>query len=758
SMKKVCLVLLITLLVLNSLAVGEVLGNTREKKSINIGLIYDESNDFNQYLYTKLKKEMEKILIPNYQLNFTTETGSGLTDLEEKLDDFLQDNEIDLVVTAGMASSHLTLKRNEFNKPVIAPFIIDNYLLSDKLDAEDQTGIANLNLITSKHLLRKELETFQELKDFDQLTFLAAPLTKKLLPNLEHYLANELEDISVEVLSVTDTTSADLSNSQAVYLSPLLNLKQEQLENLTAQLKREKIPLFSSVVDSLSQESNLLAAYAQREALQQRARIAALNLESYLLGTKVSQLPIYTTDRTEGTEQLIINLPVAEEINLLPNWKLLDRAELINSAQDSRRISLDDAVEKAVDNNLEVAVKDKEERIAQSKLQQAENNLKPQLDLKTTYTRVREDNAIRSQGKIKEKTHSGSVELKQVLFDEQINAQSDIQQSLYQRAQATAKEEQWDIILSAMTNYYNVLRMRADVNLQQENVDLTKENLEIAQTKQQIGSTSPADTYRWQSELAMNDSSVTQAKQELQEVKDNLKRILNLPLNQKITTKEVKLMSVVDQIKERFKVANPWQLAQVSDRLVKLGLENSVELEQLDYSIQAQQRRLKMLQRDFYLPELGLQANYKSYFDERGAGTKGYSPSIDEWSLAVQADFSLYEGGNKQERLNEVKEEIKKLKQQRQAVVQKLEQQIRQRVRNVNTQYRKYQNTEQAVEAAANNLDLVRDAYSKGSASVAQLLDAQSALIKAKRKRSTIKYDFLIAVAEAKRSLGILEF
>ncbi|MBM7624548.1 TolC family protein [Sporohalobacter salinus] len=759
-MRKIELLLLISLILINSLLPGVALGKDFEQTNIvNVGLIYDGDDRFNQTLKSSIKNEIMETLDEGYKINFIEAKGESTSELQQKLNDFLNNSKVDVVITAGVLSSHLAVKRQKLNKPLIAPYILDPKFLTTSIQ-QDKSGIKNLNFITCKRFLKRDVTAFRSLSKFNKLTFVIAEDTAKIISNFKEGFNKDLEKqgVKTEYIYWKDLITGkveQLKGSEAIYLSPLLTAQHDsKINQLLTKLNKKKIPTFTTTITDFNSKRDILAAYSHIEEINRRARTVALNLESILLGKNPEQLPIYIAKSEKTKKHFTINMKIANEIGNLPDWEILKKARLVNR-QDKREkeLTLKKAVQTSLSNNLDLKTKNKEVKISESDLKQAKNNRKPTVNVDMSYSRLRDEIAAASPMTQAEKTLDGGIEIKQVLFNEEVNANVDIKENLYRQAKEKKKEKELDTILKTITSYLNTLQMKSNVQLQQEDIRLTKENLNIARTKYRIGDSGPADIYRWESELAMNSSDLTQSKQQLKDIKDNLKRVLDMSLEERVSLNKFEVKGIIKKVKNRFKIDSPWELEKTTNQLAKQGIDNSVEIEQIDYALKAKKRECQMLRRDYYLPEVGLLARYNTYFDESGAGIR-YGESEDEWQAALQISFPLYEGGNKEERLNKVEEEIEQLKTKRASLVNKLKQKIRSKVSNVSTQYQKFMDAKEAVEAATKNLDLVRDSYSKGRVSVSHLLDAQSALINAKRKKIVTKNNFLTAVAEAERTLG----
>jgi outer membrane protein TolC len=64
--------------------------------------------------------------------------------------------------------------------------------------------------------------------------------------------------------------------------------------------------------------------------------------------------------------------------------------------------------------------------------------------------------------------------------------------------------------------------------------------------------------------------------------------------------------------------------------------------------------------------------------------------------------------------------------------------------------------SQDAADAAKENLNLVVDAYSVGAVSIIDLIDAQNAALIAAEVAANASYDFLLDLAEVERALGIV--
>lgn len=721
---------------------------------VNIGIIYEGDDDFNLKLKNSVEEEILQVLSGEYQVKFSEFKADNLATQNIIIDSLLANSKIDAIVPAGILSSYGVINRKDLTKPVIASYIIESETIGFSLGG-DRTGAENLNFIAADSFLAKDIKAFKSLTSFNKLTFITSKDFSHGTGKFFESLRKEAEKNNIEVDYIDSNASKEditnkLDDTEAVYLSPLLVGEQETY--LVKEINQKKIPTFT-LADVMNDENGILAGYSHNKEIKARARATALNLELILSGEDAAKLPVHID---KSNEEFVINMKVAREIGVFPDWELLNSSKIINQDDvNSKKLTLEDTLNLAIENNTDLAAKSKEIAIAEDDLKKAKNNKKPKFDLNTTYSQIDEHRA--QSGVASEQKLTGGIELNQLIFSEDANANIDINQNLYQQKKIEIKQEKLDLVLDTIKSYINTLKARADIKLQEENIKLTKDNLNIAETKNEVGISGPADIYRWESQESVELSKLSETERQLKMAKDNLKRILNFDLTEDISLAEIDANNVFEKLVDKFKVNNPWKLDKISNELIKESLKNSPELESLDYLIKVKEREYQMKKRKYYLPQVGLSAKYDTYFDHWGINGPPTAPDAhgeDEWSVGIQASFPLYDGGNKNVELAKVEKEIEQLQKKRESVLKKIEQNLRNKVTAANTEYRKNKYSQDAVESAYKSLELVRDAYSKGLVSISQLLDAQSAVINAKRQEFVTNYNYLIAIAEVQRALG----
>ena len=99
-------------------------------------------------------------------------------------------------------------------------------------------------------------------------------------------------------------------------------------------------------------------------------------------------------------------------------------------------------------------------------------------------------------------------------------------------------------------------------------------------------------------------------------------------------------------------------------------------------------------------------------------------------------------------------EEVKQLEYQRESVAELVEQRLRSALHLMGASYAAIKQTNLAAEAAGKTLDLVLDAYSRGEASILDLIDAQNAALVSDLLAANAIYDFLEDYMNVQRAAG----
>jgi len=738
--------------------------DTRELPVKTIGIVLDgpwENNDKILDLFVSEIKVLTKgdfnVLFPENKRN---EADWSLEKIKKSVDKLLADPEVDLVLTMGVISSDYVCHKTDLPKPVIAPFVLDPE--NQKIPLINMTsGVKNLSYVTRFMNQSILVEKFHEIVPFQRLTVLYSKPVYENVSNIEKSMVQGLaeQNITPTIITVGDSVDEVLSSipqdTEAVFISPLLNVSGKDVEYLFRELAKRKWPTFSICIDNYI-DYGLFAGFDYQTDFNRMARRVAMNTQRIFSGEEASTLPV----NLAKDYILIINMKTAREISVMPSFAILTEAKIVNNELSSydKEYDLMSAVHESIGVNLDLAAEDRKVEAGKEDVKEAFSDYFPHVSLEGDYTMIDDDRA--RTGIQPERSLNGSGTLSQLLFAEDTLANISIQRN-FQAGRIERRQQVFlDLVLDTSISYLSILRSKTLEQIQRDNLELTNSNLKIAQIRYSTGVAGPGEVYRWQSELAKNKITLLNTESRKQVSQVELNRILHRPLEEEFKITDVDLsdtfLLVSDERIHKF-VDNPWSYKLFRDFNVVEGLSRSPELKEIESAIKAKKREITSLRWAFWSPRVTLEGDITQTFSKQGEGSNPPNDDTD-MTLGFVATFPLVSGGAKIIRLRRAKEELEALVLQRDSLRDKIENRIRSNLFLTGASYSSIQLAVDASEAASKNLDLVKESYERGVATILDLLDAQNQAFVAKSEVANVKYVFLIQLMRFERSINQFDF
>ena len=186
------------------------------------------------------------------------------------------------------------------------------------------------------------------------------------------------------------------------------------------------------------------------------------------------------------------------------------------------------------------------------------------------------------------------------------------------------------------------------------------------------------------------------------------------------------------------------------------GIDRSPELMQMDEQIAAKEREILNLKRDYWAPDLALSGSSSSNLGQTPSG--GLGDELNDWNVMISASIPIFSGGSRRADQSRAGFELEQLQISRSSISEKVEQRIRSALHLTGATYNNIDLSRTAADAAAANLELITDSYSKGLVSIIELLDAQNASLQASESAANAIIEFLINVVDLQRAAGQFDF
>ncbi|MEM7586056.1 MAG: ABC transporter substrate binding protein [Acidobacteriota bacterium] len=758
---------------------------------VRIGVVFDGQSSATEELFEQIQGEIRTLTEGEFDVRFEDHdilTGDWSEEgIQATIDTLLVDPAVDLILALGIVASQNFCCREVLQKPVIAAFVIDAEL-QNLPEKDGASGVENLNYLSFPSTFERDITTFQEIIPFEKLTVIFNRWFVEAVPGLAEQTRQEAtrRGLRVDVVSVGDSVDEALAaipaDSDAVYVAPLLHLSDSERQRFIDGINEKYLPSFS-IFGTAEVANGLLAGQRDQAFYDRLSRRIALNVQRILLGEEAGEIPVNVPDR----QRLTINMKTAREIGAFPAWHLLTEADLLNEEPDYRKVlSIEEAVEIAIDANLDIEAKRREVAAGEQSIARARSVLRPQIDSSLSGVQIDSDRASSPFAVQAERTWTGGLTLTQLLYSEPALANIRIQGHAQLTREQELEQLRLDIAQETMISYMNVLLAGTLEEIRKSNLDLSRSNLELARVRRSVGTAGPGEVYRWESEVATARRDLVDARAETYQAKIALNRLMHQRIEEGYRTEDITLAELLDDplsepltAEEAAQAQTPSQqlslfrsrdqvLPYISTELhfeifrqfmVDEGLERAPELMQLDAAIDGQKRLLTSARRAFWHPEVALQGQIDRVLERSGDGSEALDGAEDtSWSLALQATLPLYEGGARTTEVVEAEENVAALELQREALAERLELLIRSNLYLTNAAFSGIGLTQEAAEAAKKNLDLVADAYSRGAVDVLDLIDAQNASLAAELAAASALYQFFIELINVERSVNWFEF
>lgn len=455
-------------------------------------------------------------------------------------------------------------------------------------------------------------------------------------------------------------------------------------------------------------------------------------------------------------------METARRIGLSPSFDVLGEAVLLN--QDVQvagdQFGLVEIVRLALDQNQDLLAESFGVRAGFEEISRARSSLLPQVGASASNT-TRKETALAAAGFSATRSSDTAVSLDQLIYSDAASSNLLIQKELQRQRIAGLREFELDVVRTAATSYYTVLNARSQLVVQENNLKISRTNLELAEDRVRLGTSTRADIYRWQAEVARAQILVVNARAALKQSWDTLNRILHRPQGTRIALREasfdepfIMTHEEIDQL-----VRSPADFAKFSRFYIDRALRQAPELEQLNARIAAKRRDLTSQRRAFWLPDFSIGGQYTSNLSQSGLGAGSLAgQGLDDWSIGVQATLPLFSGGLRKANVSRAGLELRQLESLRTSTEERVEEEIRLQLHAAEAAYAQIDLATTAADASRKNLDLVSDAYARGTVTIIELLDAQDTSLIAAATAAESLYNFLITIMAVQRAMGGYDF
>ncbi len=678
------------------------------------------------------------------------------------LEQSYSDPDIDMVLVTGFVANQIAAIRPEFPKPTFLPQIIDTGLIAGDATI-GRSGVRNLNYLSAYANFAEDLDTLSRFISYRDLVLFVDAGLSSAIPALREAAYAASEERGIKLLEVThdgiDHRLMDRvpAETDAVFIAGLPRMPEADFDRLIDEINAAGLASYSFAGVS-DVERGLLVTDSEPRDVERQARLNALNMQAVMLGERAEDQPTASLRK----EQLTINMATARAIALSPSFDLLSDAVLLNQDVEAsgEQYGLVEIASLALRENLDLRAEEFGVQAGLEEIARARASLLPQVGTSLGQT-LRKDSPAVSAGLFAERSSDAAINVDQLLYSDAASANLTIQKEVQRTRLASLEEFRLDVVQAAAVAYYSVLNARSQLAVQDNNFRISRANLELAEDRVRLGTSTRADTYRWEAEVARAQIAVLNARAGLNQSWETLNRILHRPQGERFALQEASFDDPFVMTRGEFDqmVQSAADYARFSRFSIERAMQQAPELAQLDARIAAKRRELTSQRRAYWLPDFSLGGRYTSNLNQSGLGA-GPSAGQDQndWSVGLQATLPLFSGGLKKANVSRAGFELRQLEALRTSTMERIEEAVRNQLHAAQAAYVQIDLAATAAEASRKNFELVSDAYARGTVNVIELLDAQDTSLTASAAAAESLYSFLITIMSVQRAIGSYDY
>ncbi len=304
-----------------------------------------------------------------------------------------------------------------------------------------------------------------------------------------------------------------------------------------------------------------------------------------------------------------------------------------------------------------------------------------------------------------------------------------------------------DVIAEAKSAYWDLVAARENLKVTEQSLELARDLLKENRIRLEVGTMAPLEVLQAETGVSQREEEVIVARRLMEDIEDNLKRILNLPKDTRgwnvrieptekpeITDRQIDLLSELELALEKrpdYKSA----LTQIENDAINERFAGNQMLPTVDVNAEGQ--------------FLAVADEFDDAFDDI---VDGNAPA---WQLGLTAEYPL---GNRTAKGNHRQAQLERLQSEKEAENLKLAiiVEVSKAVRDIRTSRKRIEVTAKAVELAEASLKAERKKLEVGVSTSHDVLEFEEELVDAQRREILATLDFAKALINLSNSTATL--
>ena len=423
------------------------------------------------------------------------------------------------------------------------------------------------------------------------------------------------------------------------------------------------------------------------------------------------------------------------------------------SAQEkSYELSVEQAVEFAIENNIGLNKSYIDEAIIKAQIAQVKGRALPQINANGRFT----DNYSLAEQLLPAEVFggepgttvgvtfgnkysvTGGLDVQQQLLDFQLFNSLKSARALEELQNLQTLQTMEDLIINVVQVYIQIQVTEKQIELLQTNYDRTGSLIEISQAKFKEGIIKKLDV----NQLIVNQTNLSTQIEDAQFTRQEQLRLLNLYLNVPMDTEIVLTETLEDR-----------DLYPVQDGLT---MDSNLQYKQMEQQMQLAIIDEKLVRAE-YFPTLSafFNYNYQGFSNEFEFSGDAYQDQFNgTWGLAMS--IPVFDGFQRRKRLQQKQLETKKLEQDRKQLANSIEKDYADAREQLMLSDTQIKNQNINMELANENYEGIKMSYSDGVAALTELLDSEFALRQAQSNYLNALLQYRVAKLRLLKTSGQL--
>ena len=418
------------------------------------------------------------------------------------------------------------------------------------------------------------------------------------------------------------------------------------------------------------------------------------------------------------------------------------------SAEKPVVITLEQALQIALSENVAVKVADLEIKRTQYAKKGAYAALFPQIDLSASYQRtIKKQKMYMAMG-------GSPMEIEVGMFNTLnagataamplVNAQ--LWQSLklsaidVELAVEKARSSRLDMVTQVKSAYFGILFAKEALNVYEQVYDNAMRNLEETQKKFDAQKVSEFELIRAKTTVANAIPNIYNAESSVEIALWQLKAVLGVDLDMNLD-----VAGKLDDYSQ--------QMLYDIHQHDTVSLDKNTTMRQLAYQVEQLAQNIK-IQKYACIPSLAASFNF-SYISMANDVSFKEFPWSPYSTVGLSLNIPIFAGGKRHQAIRQAKNQHQQVQLQVENTERQLKIAIRQQLNTMETNMKSYYAAQEAVASAQKAYSIAEAAYSVGRSTQTELNDAQLALTQSQLAQHQAVYNFVIAKSQLEQTLGI---